>query len=72
MELENIWQNIPGQLEQELFDNLLETPGLRVERIVSKGHQSPASGWYDQNSNEWVTFHCSSSFPNKIHFMALC
>lgn len=54
MELENIFEHIPRQLEQELFDNLLETPGLRVERIVSKGHQSPASGWYDQDSHEWV------------------
>jgi cupin 2 domain-containing protein len=54
MELENILQHIPGQLERELFDNLLETPGLRIERIVSQGHQSPASQWYDQGSNEWV------------------
>ena len=54
MKLDNILHQIPDQLEQELFENLLEIPGLRVERIVSKGHQSPASHWYDQDCNEWV------------------
>jgi cupin 2 domain-containing protein len=27
---------------------------VRIERIVSKGHSSPESGWYDQEENEWV------------------
>ncbi len=28
--------------------------GIRIERIISKGHSSPQSGWYDQDKNEWV------------------
>lgn len=37
-----------------MFETLLENPGLRIERIVSRGHCSPETGWYDQERNEWV------------------
>lgn len=39
---------------EERFDLLLETASLRVERIVSQGHASPAGFWYDQPQAEWV------------------
>jgi cupin 2 domain-containing protein len=39
----------------EGFHELLSTPGLRLERIVSPpGHATPAGEWYDQNRPEWV------------------
>ena len=38
----------------ELFDILLETSGLRVERIVSTGQVSPEGEWYDQVWDEFV------------------
>ena len=28
--------------------------GVHIERIISKGHNSAESGWYDQDRNEWV------------------
>lgn len=34
---------------------LVEAPGLRVERIVSRGHRTPPGQWYDQEDLEWVT-----------------
>lgn len=37
---------------EELFDTLLESPGLRVERIVSTGQVT--EDWYDQTSDEFV------------------
>ncbi len=40
----------PG--EQSL--QLLATPNLRLERIVSVGHASPPGFWYDQDRAEWV------------------
>ncbi|MCK6264260.1 cupin domain-containing protein [Vibrio sp. ZSDE26] len=52
--MSNIYSNIPNTLPQEIFTDLLKTEHLRVERIVSDGHSSPESGWYDQNENEWV------------------
>lgn len=32
----------------------MRAPNLRIERIISKGHTSPETGWYDQDENEWV------------------
>ena len=27
---------------------------ISIERIISMGHSSPESGWYDQDKDEWV------------------
>jgi cupin 2 domain-containing protein len=40
---------------QERFDLILQTPSLRIERILSRGHTTPAGEWYDQDHDEWVT-----------------
>ncbi|MEZ0151589.1 MAG: cupin domain-containing protein [Candidatus Reddybacter sp.] len=50
----NVFAAIPQCLNQELVETLLENKDVCIERIVSKGHTSPASGWYDQPKNEWV------------------
>jgi cupin 2 domain-containing protein len=46
--------NLPDNSKGELFDTLVQTPGFRLERIVSRGHCSPPGFWYDQDENEWV------------------
>jgi len=38
----------------EVFEDIVRSPTVRIERIVSKGHTSPETGWYDQDENEWV------------------
>jgi len=50
----NILDDIPADLPQELFDELVATGAVTIERIVSRGHASPAAGWYDQDRHEWV------------------
>lgn len=50
----NIFENIPAELPNEIFSDIIKTEKLRVERIISKGHTSPDTGWYDQAENEWV------------------
>jgi len=50
----NLLTNIPQNLPTELFETLVSTGAIHIERIVSKGHASPAEGWYDQDRNEWV------------------
>ncbi len=50
----NIFDNIPQYLPEELTHILVNANGIRVERTVSKGHQSPPDFWYDQLENEWV------------------
>jgi len=54
MSQDNLYQAIPAALPQELFTDLLKGPAFRVERIVSRGHCSPAEFWYEQSENEWV------------------
>jgi len=50
----SIFDEIPRNLPEELTQNLLTAPNLRIERIVSNGHGSPEGFWYDQPRNEWV------------------
>jgi len=40
--------------EAEQVRSLLAAPQLRIERIVSHAHASPAGVWYDQDWAEWV------------------
>ena len=50
----NIFDNLPEQAKDEVFDDLLRAESVRIERIVSQGHTSPEEGWYDQDEHEWV------------------
>lgn len=50
----NLLAHIPDRLPQELFEALFENTHIKIERIVSQGHQSPSDFWYDQNWDEWV------------------
>lgn len=46
--------DLPKTLAEERFETLLQTPGLRLERILSLGHATPEGEWYDQEQDEWV------------------
>lgn len=50
----NLFEQIPCDLNEEAFDSLLNNDQIKVQRIVSKGHVSPAGFWYDQAESEWV------------------
>lgn len=50
----NLLAGLPENLSDELIENLVEEPGIRLERIVSTGHVTPEGQWYDQDSDEWV------------------
>lgn len=50
----SLLDNIPKSLPVELCQTLFEKPNIRIERILSHGHQSPKDGWYDQAQDEWV------------------
>ncbi len=54
MESSNLFDNIPDALPEELFTQLLDVPGVRIERIVSWGQCSQEEFWYDQEQHEWV------------------
>ncbi|MDG4867656.1 cupin domain-containing protein [Guyparkeria sp. 1SP6A2] len=50
----NLFNKLPEPLREEWFDTLVEAENVTIERIVSHGHTSPSSGWYDQSRHEWV------------------
>jgi cupin 2 domain-containing protein len=54
MGAKNLFDDVPADLPEELFNTLLQADGVRIERIVSQGHVSPPEFWYDQEDNEWV------------------
>ena len=50
----NLFANIPDDLPDEVFQTLIQSGDIKVERIISRGHASPPGEWYDQPQNEWV------------------
>ena len=50
----NIFTPTANNLPKEIFEDIISTPNIKIERIVSYGHTSPKSGWYEQKENEWV------------------
>ena len=51
---DNIFEAIPKNIEAEVFEHLVDAENIKIERIISKGHRSPETGWYDQDTNEWL------------------
>lgn len=52
--MENIFTNLPSNLNEEIFEDLLNNPNFKIERIISTGQSSPDGFWYEQEQNEWV------------------
>ncbi len=54
MEATNLFANIPVELKQEVVEKILRGKTFRMERIVSHGHCSKETFWYDQEEDELV------------------
>jgi len=50
----NIYAAIPDRAPEEVFETLVQSGRVRVERIISQAHASPQGSWYDQGQGEWV------------------
>ena len=50
----NLFSNIPEEVPNEIFENLLLRPPLRVQKIISAGHSTPPGEWYESTTDEWV------------------
>ncbi len=50
----NIFSEIPDLVKDEIFETLLETDHLKLERIISSVQATPSGQWYDQPIDEWV------------------
>jgi cupin 2 domain-containing protein len=54
IEAGNLHDGIPAQHAGEHITELLASPNVRIERIVSRGHAGAPGEWYDQDCAEWV------------------
>jgi len=54
LSMHSLFGNLPIELTEERIEALLETPGFRLERILSRGQVTPEGEWYDQEQDEWV------------------
>ena len=54
MRRKNLFEDIPSEMTEEWVETLVSGPGVRIERIISRGHRSPDGSWYDQEEDEWV------------------
>lgn len=52
--MKNLFTEIPDKLPSELLETLVKTDAVQVQRIVSRGHTTAESTWYDQDTNEFV------------------
>jgi cupin 2 domain-containing protein len=51
---DNIFSDIPDNIPEEIFETIISSETISIERIISKGHRSLKGFWYDQEKNEWV------------------
>jgi len=54
MRMGNIYSRVPADLPDELFEDIVVTGEVKIERIISDAHSSPPGFWYDQEKSEWV------------------
>ena len=52
--MKNIFDSIPENLDEEVFDRIVQSDHVKIEPLLSNGHTSPESGWHVQDRNEWV------------------
>jgi len=52
--MSNLFADLPARLDAEVFDILVASEMVRIERIVSTGHATPDGTWCEQTTSEWV------------------
>ncbi|WP_107668771.1 cupin domain-containing protein [Cyanothece sp. BG0011] len=40
--------------KQEIFETIINSKNVIIERIISTGQTTPEGSWYDQDQDEWV------------------
>jgi len=50
----NIFEDIPERLQEELFEDIIVSQNIKIQRIVSDGHTTKKGSWYESSQNEWV------------------
>lgn len=70
----NLFIGLPKEIPDELFELLVSTKTLKLERIVSQGQTTPKGKWLESERAEWVILLKGSaklSFKGKTGVVAL-
>lgn len=55
MVVNNVYSGLPeSKPADEIFEELVHSDTVTIERIISEGQASPEGFWYDQDKDEWV------------------
>ena len=54
MNINNLFDNIELNLDEEIFEDIINSGGIKLERITSNGQATAPGDWYDQSNDEWV------------------
>jgi cupin 2 domain-containing protein len=54
LSVKNLFTDIPREMPEEICTPIVQADDVRIERIVSRGQESPPGFWYDQETDEWV------------------
>lgn len=54
MNKDNLFEGIPDDLPEEIFNSLVASKDFKLERIVSQGHTTETGKWLTQDRDEWV------------------
>jgi len=54
MRTKNIFSGIKARASREIFQKILRSKHVKIEKIFSRGQKSPEGFWCDQKDNEWV------------------
>jgi cupin 2 domain-containing protein len=55
METKNVYSDLPDQLPEEVFETLVKSENIKIERIISpKNHKTPDGKWFNQDLKEFV------------------
>ena len=61
----NLLSHLPENLAEEALEVLGEAKNVRIERIISQGHASADTFWYDQPQHELVVLISGAA---QLHF----
>jgi len=54
MKKSNIFLDIPTNVGEEIFQDIISKDNIKIERIISRGHKTKEDEWYNQDFDEWV------------------
>lgn len=50
----NFFDYLPHEVPEEIFECLIDSKSIKIEKIISKGQITADNAYYNQDRNEWL------------------